>query len=122
MEYKGIIRPTVSEEKILDPTDVSPNTYKGIIRQGVVPDLSKPTVIAGQGEMDKQDLEDFTYQDFKENTQLREAAKRFAVNHLDYKPEEIDDDDVEPGHSRKISKLTHRFLRTNRSIEYLDYP
>ena len=94
MEYKGIIRPTVSEEKILDPTDVSPNTYKGIIRQGVVPDLSKPTVIAGQGEMDKQDLEDFTYQDFKENKQLREAAKRFAVNHLDYKPEEIDDDEA----------------------------
>ncbi len=93
MQYKGIIRAEPSDEKIVGPQTQS-NVYKGVIRQGVVPDLSKPIVIEGQGEMDEKDLDDFTYQDFKENTQLREAAKRFAINHLDYKPEDIDDDEA----------------------------
>jgi hypothetical protein len=113
-QYKGIIRPQPTTSKMLSPDDSS--QYKGVIRQGVVPDLSKPEVIAGQGEMDKQDLDVFSYQDFKENTQLREAARRFAINHLDYKPDEIDDDEA-------IDEAIEHFraLDTNELTAITDY-
>ena len=79
-------------------------------------DREKITPIYGQGFMDTQKLDDFTYNDFKNNEQLRQAAKRFATFHLDYDPEEIEDDEA-------VDEVIEHFrsLDTNELTAIKDY-
>ena len=69
---------------------------KSISRSSTGPaDIDMSAPIQGVGLMDNQDLQDFTYQDFKSNEELRQAAVRFGVNHLNFNSEELDEEEAQ---------------------------
>ena len=85
-------------------------------RNGEPVEIDNTTPIYGQGFMDTQKLDDFTYNDFKNSDELRQAAKRFATFHLDYDPEEIEDDEA-------VDEVIEHFrsLDTNELTAIKDY-
>jgi hypothetical protein len=66
--------------------------------------------------MKEQNLDEFTYQDFKSHAGLREAAVRFAVNHLNFDPSQIDEEEA-------IDEAIEHFrsLDTNELTAITDY-
>jgi len=116
MEVKSVSR----SRRVTSPKSVAvPNqtTIKSVSRPSTgVPDVSRPVIIEGAGLMDNQDLQDFTYQDFKSNEELRQAAVRFGVNHLNFSPKELEEEEA-------IDEVLEHFrsLDTNELTAIQDY-
>jgi hypothetical protein len=90
---------------------------KSISRSSTGPaDIDMSAPVQGVGLMDNQDLQDFTYQDFKSNEELRQAAVRFGVNHLNFSPEELEEEEA-------IDEVLEHFrsLDTNELTAIQDY-
>lgn len=115
MEIKSVSRSGgATPQSVTTPEET---TIKSISRSSTGPadiDLSAP--VQGVGLMDNQDLQSFTYQDFKSNGELRQAALRFATSHLNFDPEDIDEEEA-------IDEAIEHFrsLDTNELTAITDY-
>ena len=115
MEIKSVSRSGgATPQSVTTPEET---TIKSISRASTGPadiDLSAP--VQGVGLMDNQDLQNFTYQDFKSNDGLRQAAVRFGVNHLNFSAEELDEEEA-------IDEVLEHFrsLDTNELTAIQDY-
>ena len=119
MEIKGFLPDDdalPSPKSSLQPA--TENTIKGFIGDDDTVARLEPLTapVQGVGLMANQDLQDFTYQDFKSNEGLRKAAVRFGVNHLNFSPEELEEEEA-------IDEVLEHFrsLDTNELTAIQDY-
>ena len=119
MEIKGFLPDDdalPSPKSSLQPA--TENTIKGFIGDDDTVARLEPLTapVQGVGLMANQDLQDFTYQDFKSNEGLRKAAVRFGINHLNFSPEELEEEEA-------IDEVLEHFrsLDTNELTAIQDY-